>query len=278
MTLKARNRILLFSFFFTIIPFSLYNYTLFSFLQLSRSFFRYLHIPGLYQNLLIDIVINGVFFSLCFFAALIIFWNFRKTISIEIFFIIAFLLSCTLFSLRPLLLLLIIQKASENYLVLISKIIFFAHLLSLSLLFFSGFYKIGFKTTKSEWSFMAAILISFMLTTLFPIDTAYFIEKVYSSSGEIPSIFVGNVTNQPQFSFFLTLFFSIISVTNYFVIWFHNREKRYLYLAIIFIFITISFSLLLFQTFWIVQSIALFVFIISIFLFSKQVHQLYRWI
>jgi len=278
MTLKSRNRLIVFSFFFTIIPLSLFTYTVLSYLNMSNSFIQYLYVPNFYENLFAELIINALLLFFSFFAALLIFWNFRKTTSIEIFFLISFLLSCTFFSLRPLLTLLIIEESAVNYQIIVGKFIYFSHFLTLSLLFFTGFYKIGIESRRSEWSFIAAILISFMLTTLFPIDITEYTKALHSTSGNIPSILMNRGAEQPNFSLFLTIFFSFIAVANFLIIWLQTNEKRYLYLGITILFIATSIALVLYQTKWQIEFPAIIIFILSIGFFAKQTHTLYKWI
>lgn len=277
MTLKYRNRLLFLSFFISIIPVCLYLYSLFSFMDLKiNSIFQFTH-PLLLNNLAIDLIFTGIFLIFCLLAAAIIFWNFRKTISIEIFFLISFLLIASFYSIRPLIPIFVMQEMPQNYLLILIKLIFFTHFTALAMLFFTGFYKMGFETTKSEWSFIATALVCFIMIQLLPIDYSQYTNQLSANMNRIPVILQLNSPSQPNFALFFTILITITSMINYIICWFQSGSKVYLFLSLFISLIAISTTLFGYQIAWPIQIASIIIFIGSIISFAMLTHQYYKW-
>lgn len=277
MTLRSRNRLLFFSMMISFPAFIFYIFTVLSYVNLNYPIIDYYRMPFLNQQLTVDIIINGILLCFSITAAFIIFWNFRKTASIEIFFIICFLVSVSLYAVRPLLIILIIERYPITYQLMVVKLIYFSHYLSLAMLFFSGFYKTGFESTRSEWSFIGTILISIMLAGIQPVDLSLFQNQLAENSGVIPSMLRLHSAFQADFALFLSIIFSIAAVLNYLIVWYQTRLKSYLVLTLAVLAISTSLGLIIFRSPWQVQSFALALFSLSVAVFAVQSHQIYKW-
>lgn len=277
MTLRTRNRILFFFFFFFFPSIFIFLFSLFSFLNIPSNFPLFIDYPKLPTLLLENLILNGIFLSFCFFTALIVFWNFRNTSSLEIFFLICYLCACSLFAIQPLQSILCIQGESIAIQNECARVLFFTHFFSLTMLFFMSFYKLGFDFNYAEWTFLFFLLLSLIFSGLIPFDQILYKKALLESQTRLPSVLSQSGLFQGSLFRFLSVVFPLLGFTNFCIAAYQSQNKRFWWLAGCLLFLSFTTAMIAFHTHWILQTIALLLFPCVILTFGVLSHRIYKW-
>lgn len=275
MILKVRNRLifLLFLFFF---PASfIYIYALFSFISSSSEASSLISLIS--KPYFHNLIFQGIFLFICIISAYTIFWNFRNTNSTEIFFFLCFLSVSSLLAIQSILPFYVEKNLPLSLQNISAKVLYFSHFLSLFTLLFSGFFKIGFTFKNEEWSFFIFFLLSFIFAKLIPFDQSTYSQALQDSTNSVVSVFHSGSIKYFSLFIFLSVAFPLLSFINYAIIANKTQNPKFFILGItvlIFAFVQIAIG---FQLHFIVQTIALILFVVAITLCAVTAHQYYKW-
>lgn len=277
MTQRARNQILFFFLFIFFPSCFIFLFALFSFLNIPTNFSFFIDHPALPQLISKSLILNGIFLCFCFFSALIVFWNFRNTSSLEVFFLVCYLCSCSLFAIQPLQAILCLQESSIPIQNFCAKIFFFTHFFSLTMLFFMSFYKLRFEFNYAEWTFLFFLLLGLIFSELIPFDQTLYKKALLESKSHLPSVLLHSGFFQGRLFIFLSIIFSILGFINFCITAYHSQNRHFWWLAGCLIFLSFTTATIAFHAHWILQTIALSLFPCVIITFGVLSHRIYKW-
>ena len=198
-------------------------------------------------------------------SGIIILRSFRKTSSPEIFFLMVFLLSFFVESLRLVLIYISISGLPFENGMAVSRIIYFGRYLGVISLFLSGLFSCGIRTQRTEILFGLGAVISLTFAFSIPLD---------SRGTDFNLIF----TNGLEHEFFIGfLIIKILGVWNFFYAGIINNNRNYYIIGLGTLLITAGRELALHFQLPACSSMGLILLVLGTVLFGIKMHKIYLW-